>query len=642
MTRQESYIQELLPCPSPDLNLIISRLLAIRKDILEKEAFYKDLDTIHPNYQKSAVNLLQYLAFRLHDVRELQVMLSDLGLSSMGRAERKVHATIDTVLTHLHNMADKEWKPREKPHFCFQEGRQLLEDNVVALLGEPTPGRRVRIMVTMPSEAADNYDLVRKLMQSGMNCARINCAHDDPQIWLRMVANIHRAQKEIAGECRILMDLCGPKLRTGPLPGGSPVLKVRPERSALGAVLRPSHIWFYPEQSSPGTVPGADLCLPAPVRWLENCQESDLITGRDARGSKRALTIVHVSSEGCMATAVKTIYFAPGMKLQLRSAGGKKNKKTPLLVGELPRKPGAIALQKDDVLILRKSGAPGYDACVDEAGNFHPAAIGCSLPQVLDDVQVGESICFDDGSICGIIVGKEPEQLQVRITHTRTGGKALRGQKGINLPDSHLRLPAISDEDLESLKFVVQHADMVGLSFANSAKDVDDLIVHLREMGQNMPGIILKIETPRGFDNLPAMILKAMETPLCGVMIARGDLAIECGFGRLAEVQEEILWICEAAHVPVIWATQVLEGMAKQGIPTRAEVTDAAMGERAECIMLNKGEHIVEATQALSDILHRMQDHQTKKRSLLRKLHLAEKFFAAEDLRHPSALVKNN
>lgn len=143
-----------------------------------------------------------------------------------------------------------------------------------------------------------------------------------------------------------------------------------------------------------------------------------------------------------------------------------------------------------------------------------------------------------------------------------------------------------------------------------------------------MPGIVLKIETPRGFDNLPSMILKAMETPLCGVMIARGDLAIECGFGRLAEVQEQILWISEAAHVPVIWATQVLEGLAKQGLPTRAEVTDAAMGERAECIMLNKGDHIVEATLALSEILNRMQDHQTKKRSLLRKLHLAEKFFS--------------
>jgi len=137
----------------------------------------------------------------------------------------------------------------------------------------------------------------------------------------------------------------------------------------------------------------------------------------------------------------------------------------------------------------------------------------------------------------------------------------------------------------------------------------------------------LKIETNRGFEHLPGMILAAMKTPLCGVMIARGDLAIECGFGRLAELQEEILWICEAAHVPVIWATQVLEGMTKQGLPTRSEVTDAAMGQRAECIMLNKGPHIVDATKALGNILARMQDHQTKKRSLLRKLALAEKFF---------------
>ena len=122
-----------------------------------------------------------------------------------------------------------------------------------------------------------------------------------------------------------------------------------------------------------------------------------------------------------------------------------------------------------------------------------------------------------------------------------------------------------------------------------------------------------------------------MQTSNCGVMIARGDLAIECGFGRLSEVQEQVLWTCEAAHVPVIWATQVLEGLAKTGLPTRAEVTDAAMGQRAECIMLNKGPHIVEAARALGDILSRMQDHQTKKRSLLRRLRLAEHFFGTKN-----------
>jgi len=68
-----------------------------------------------------------------------------------------------------------------------------------------------------------------------------------------------------------------------------------------------------------------------------------------------------------------------------------------------------------------------------------------------------------------------------------------------------------------------------------------------------------------------------------GIMIARVDLAVECGYQRLAEVQEEVLWICEAAHIPAIWATQVLETMAKRGVPSRSEITDAAMGERAEC-----------------------------------------------------------
>jgi pyruvate kinase len=124
----------------------------------------------------------------------------------------------------------------------------------------------------------------------------------------------------------------------------------------------------------------------------------------------------------------------------------------------------------------------------------------------------------------------------------------------------------------------------------------------------------------------PALLLTAMRRPIVGVMIARGDLAVECGWERLAELQEEILWICEAAHLPVIWATQVLEQLAKEGRPSRAEITDAAMAERAECVMLNKGPHLVEAVRVLDDILRRMQSHQSKKRSMLRRLALADHF----------------
>jgi pyruvate kinase len=124
----------------------------------------------------------------------------------------------------------------------------------------------------------------------------------------------------------------------------------------------------------------------------------------------------------------------------------------------------------------------------------------------------------------------------------------------------------------------------------------------------------------QGFRNLPQILQTAMRTERVGVMIARGDLAVEVGYERLAEVQEEILWLCEAAHLPVIWATEVLDQLARTGRPSRSEITDAAMSERAECVMLNKGPHIVDAISTLREILQRMAEHQSKKRHLMRPL----------------------
>jgi len=163
----------------------------------------------------------------------------------------------------------------------------------------------------------------------------------------------------------------------------------------------------------------------------------------------------------------------------------------------------------------------------------------------------------------------------------------------------------------------------VEISFANSVADVQLLQEQLKKLGAEMLPIVLKVETRKGFENLPRMLLSAMQWPICGVMIARGDLAVECGYERLAEVQEEILSVCEAAHVPVIWATQVLENLAQKGVPSRAEISDAVMAHRAECVMLNKGPHITEAVEALDSILKRMQSHQQKRRPMLRELKLA-------------------
>jgi pyruvate kinase len=250
-----------------------------------------------------------------------------------------------------------------------------------------------------------------------------------------------------------------------------------------------------------------------------------------------------------------------------------------------------------------------------------------TLPEIFDDVRTGESIWFDDGKIGGVVRSVSPEHVEVVITHARPSGSKLGADKGINLPDSTLRLPALTKKDLDDLSFIAAHADLVGQSFVRTAADVRALQSELAARGGEELGIVLKIETRRAFENLPELLLASMRSPSAGVMIARGDLAVECGYERLAEVQEEILWMAEASHMPVIWATQVLETLAKDGIPSRAEITDAAMGERAECVLLNKGPYILDAVRALDNILRRMQTHQRKKSAMLRELRLAERFF---------------
>ncbi len=135
-------------------------------------------------------------------------------------------------------------------------------------------------------------------------------------------------------------------------------------------------------------------------------------------------------------------------------------------------------------------------------------------------------------------------------------------------------------KDIAHLPFIAGHADLVDYSFVRSTRDVELLLTELDRVRGNELGIVLKIETRKAFECLPSLILTAMRHPRVGVMIARGDLAVECGYERTGELQEEIMWIAEAAHVPVIWATQVLETLAKKGHPSRAEITDAAMAER--------------------------------------------------------------
>ncbi len=620
------------------LTNLIEQMGEIRAAMLELEAQFADeLARSNPSYRRSAANFLHYLALRQRDVRPLQDELANLGLSSLGRSEGHVLATVESLLTILKRLADVPAPAVADTirYVDFAEGAELLEGHTQTLLGRPPEHRGVRIMVTMSADAADDYALVRGLLESGMDCARINCAHDDPETWEKIAENIKRAREELGKECPILMDLGGPKLRTGPIEEGPRVLKWRPLRNQLGQVVEPARIWITAEADQ--LRPTADARLPVmPREWVSSLQIGDRVSFTDARGSSRRLEVTAVEDCGCWAECDRTAYVTPGTLLILERKG------EPAVgeVGDLPPLENAIPLHVGDRLVLTRDEHHGHPAEHDEEGReVRPATIACTLPEVFTKVKPGERVWFDDGRIGGVARRVAPDQIEVEITRARTGGDRLMAEKDINLPDTNLDIPALTAKDLDDLGFVVGHADLVGMSFVRNEKDVASLLARLRELNGERLGVILKIETAQAFTRLPNLILAVMRHHTAGVMIARGDLAVECGYERLAEVQEEILWLCEAAHMPVVWATQVLEGLAKKGQPSRAEITDAAMSERAECVMLNKGPHTLGAVRLLDDILRRMQSHQRKKTPRLRTLHLKPRHDAPERFKRNGGLA---
>jgi pyruvate kinase len=577
----------------------------------------------------SAENLMHYLALRSRDLRQLQDRLARLGLSSLGRTEPHVLASINMIIHNLYLLSGQEPPTDTNTDLqtAFDLGADLLEKNTRILLGQDPEKRRGHIMVTMPAEAANDYMMVHQLLKTGMNCARINCSKDDSSVWKRIVAHLHNAQRATGQPCRILLDLGGPKLRTGPMEPVPGILKIRPIRAGNGSVIRPARIWLAPNKAQTREVEAADANLVLDPDWLAEISIGDRIRFRDARDARRTWRIRKVTHGGCWAETRKTCYLANGTMLYLQRKGNVPNTE---VAGLMPRA-GEIQIQTGDVLLISGSDEPGIPAIRDETGKLlNPGRISLAISEVYRDARPGEPVCFDDGRITGIIEKRKFDQLQIRITNTHKQVEKLSGDRGINFPDTRLDLPALSDKDLQDLEFAARYADMIGLSFVNSAQDVGSLRQHLHELGADHLGVVVKIETKRGFNNLPAILLETLQFPACGVMIARGDLAVECGFERMAELQEEILWICESAHVPVIWATQVLEGLTRRGHASRAEITDAAMSQAAEAVMLNKGPHIIDAVKTLDDILQRMQGHHSKKQSMLRKLQLAAGKFGSE------------
>jgi pyruvate kinase len=609
---------------------LISEVLSLRNRIEQRASIGREaLSDLPPERHPSADNLLYYLALRGEDIRQLQRRLTRVGMSSLGGVEPHVMATINAILHNLYMVSKQEQSAGDSAqvYAAFNPGVQRLESNTINLFGNHPKNRRAHIIVTLSAEVADDYMMVHQLLKSGTNCMRINCAHDDSEIWLKMIKTVRNAQRATGLPCRILMDLGGPKLRIGAMKSKQAILKIKPIRASDGSIQRPARIWLAKAETSVSEMPAADASFVVDQDWLAAMVTGDRISLRDIRGSKRNWRVREVLSEGCWAESKKTSYVGNGTILSIQNDKADAGVKTQLT--SLAEEKRVCLIRTGDILFISNTDQPGKPASHDPQGELlNPGRLSLAVPEVYREVRPGDPLIFDDGRICGIVEKQSANQLQVRITQTIKAVEKLEGGRGVNLPGSDLNLPALGKKDLQDIEFAARHTDMIGLSFANEPSDVRALHQHLQMCGRPDIGIILKIETKRGFSNLPAMLLEALNFSASGVMIARGDLAVECGFERMSEIQEEILWVCESAHIPVIWATQVLEGLTKNGQVSRAEVTDAAMSQAAEAVMLNKGPHIIEAVEMLDNILQRMQGHHQKTRSILRELHLATEFYS--------------
>ncbi len=471
-----------------DLRGLLAEVRALRETVEHQgDDFRREWGVGGERQVPHALNLSRYLALRGHDLTDLQYRLAARGLSSLGRSEACVALALDTLIATLRRLTGEPRAPYPA-EASGSAGAAELEAEADRLFGpRHTNVPRARVMATLPPEAASQPDLVDKLVAAGMDCARINCAHDDADLWERMIAHVREAALRLERPCRVMMDIGGPKCR---------VLRVK---------------------------------APPKTRLL--------------RGDRV------------------------------------------VLVDELREK------------------------------TKEPIAFSLNFPELVDQLTIGSEVFIDDGKAAGRVVTKAPGRAEIEVYAAREKGVRLKPGKGVNFPAAELDLPPLTSKDFRDLDFIAEHADLIGFSFVQRPDDIELLQDHLvaRAPKRQPPGLVLKIETPLAVRNLPRLILQSAAQNPTAVMIARGDLAVELGFARLAEMQEEILWLCEAAHTPVVWATQVLDNYVRDGVASRAEMTDAAMAQGADCVMLNKGPYLAEGVAFLRDVLARMDRHHTKK-----------------------------
>lgn len=262
-------------------------------------------------------------------------------------------------------------------------------------------------------------------------------------------------------------------------------------------------------------------------------------------------------------------------------------------VGEM--KDNGVFLKKNQELIMTTKPCIGTNE-----------QVYISYKEFPKDVKVGEIILLDDGKLqFKVISTNKKDTVKVKVIY----GGILSSNKGVNLPDTKVSIPSLTPKDLKDLDFILkQEIEWVGLSFVREAKDILELKEIIKKKGAKTR-VIAKIEKPEAIKNLDEII-----EVTDGVMVARGDLGVECPMEDLPVIQKRIVKKCMENAKPVIIATQMMESMITNPRPTRAEVNDVANSvlDGADAVMLSGetsvGQYPVEVIQAMQQIIRKIEN----------------------------------
>lgn len=442
----------------------------------------------------SATNLVHFLALKCLDLEQLNEDLSSVGLLNLETVNSHILASLTAAIRLLESLKLNSLNTKENigpgidsqnridqlknEKFTIHTMKKAFSDGEL-ILGPLQHDRTTHIMVTVGQEALGSEMLITDLIKMGASIIRINCAHGNPSDWSEIIRRVKRSSQLLEKPCRILMDLAGPKLRTGKLKPGECVMKISPKKNATGNVIFPAQVWLCHKGAGPPAhfTPDAVLFIDD-QEFLSKINVGDTVRFHDIRGRKRMLKICRrldvFSGTGYVAECSRTAYVESGMELYVK----RKKLKFPIgKVVDVPSIEPFIRLRVGDLLIISRDHLCEQDELPGPTSSA--PTIACSSGLLFDSVKPGDPIAFDDGKIWGVVQGTSMSEIIVSITHAGPKGTKLGSEKSINIPESNIWFEGLTSKDLMDLDFVSANADMVGVSFA---RDVRDIVVLRQEL----------------------------------------------------------------------------------------------------------------------------------------------------------------